>query len=723
MSSRPSFRLLIAAAFSLVAGGAAAAPQVVVIGFDGADAELTRQYMEQGLLPNLKALSEEGSFAPLLPTNPPQTPVSWSTFATGLNPGRTEIFDFLKRDPATYTPRFCAFDETHRRPLLAGTNNGWVFAGIGLTAAFVPLLFAFAVKGRRKALLLVAVLVGLAGAGGGYAFGALLLPESVPDPLNNRKGTTFWELATQAGLKARVLRVPLTFPADQLDGLEMISGLGVPDLRGMMGQPTLFTTRHGLSGGQFSIAIVAIDDPAEGPVELKIEGPRDVLFPQPDGGYYGPRLSVPGRLEALGGGRLRIQTGDLSSELAPGEWSPWHAVEFAFNPLLKARGMTRFYNQSQPDGDGRVELLMSPIHFHSDSPGGVAWSGPRNYGPDLSEKLGVFKTMGWAIDTWSVSEGLAPERQSLEDANYTAERFTAVMRSELARDDTDVFVQVFAFTDRIQHIFLRFADPSHPAYDAALAMEFEGAVRESYVRMDRIVGEARALAPKDALFLVLSDHGFAQFRRGVNLNRWLVNHGYMVLKDDPCVRGGDGRRSLDDLFEDASGTFQAVDLSRTKAFALGLGNIYINLAGRESRGIVRPGREYRELVAEISAELEALVDPQTGLRPIAEVHHRDESYEGYDPVLIPDLRASNTVGYRVSWDTALGGVPCEEIQDNLKAWGADHCSLEPSLVKGILFSNRPLDGEDPEMADLAPTILKALGLPAPEHAHGRALLP
>jgi predicted AlkP superfamily phosphohydrolase/phosphomutase len=329
--------------------------------------------------------------------------------------------------------------------------------------------------------------------------------------------------------------------------------------------------------------------------------------------------------------------------------------------------------------------------------------------------------MGWAIDTWSVSEKLGSERQSLEDAEYTADRFTDLMRSELARQDTDLYVQVFAFTDRIQHIFLRFADPTHPAYDVALATEFQHAVRDSYVKMDEIVGEARRLAPKDALFLVLSDHGFAQFRRGVNINRWLVNHGYMVLSDDPCVRGGDGRRSLDDLFEDTSGTFAGVDWSKTKAYALGLGNIYVNLAGRESQGIVRPGREYRELVEKLSRELEALVDPLTGERPVAAVHHRDASYEGYDPVLIPDLRAANTPGYRVSWDTSLGGAPCEEIQDNLKAWGADHCSLEPELVKGILFSNHGFADGDPEMADLAPTILKALGLETPEHADGRAL--
>ena len=85
---------VLAAGMSVAPAPVRAAPRVVVLGFDGADWNLTREMMDRGELPNLAALAKEGSAAPLMPTNPPQTPVSWSTFATGLNPGRTEIFDF-----------------------------------------------------------------------------------------------------------------------------------------------------------------------------------------------------------------------------------------------------------------------------------------------------------------------------------------------------------------------------------------------------------------------------------------------------------------------------------------------------------------------------------------------------------------------------------------------------------------------------------------------------
>ena len=87
--------------------GAATRPvtkQVVVLGFDGADPKLAAKWMAEGKLPNLARLAREGTFKPLGTTNPPESPVAWASFATGLNPGGTGIYDFLKRDPETYLP-------------------------------------------------------------------------------------------------------------------------------------------------------------------------------------------------------------------------------------------------------------------------------------------------------------------------------------------------------------------------------------------------------------------------------------------------------------------------------------------------------------------------------------------------------------------------------------------------------------------------------------------
>jgi predicted AlkP superfamily phosphohydrolase/phosphomutase len=703
---------------------AAAGPKVVVLGFDGADAEITRRLMDLGRLPHLAALAREGAFVPLLPTNPPQTPVSWSTFATGLNPGRTEIFDFIKKKEGAYLPTLCAFDDSVRRPFAFGARNGLVLGLIGAAVGVVPALFALAFRSRRRALFAAAIALAAAGGGGGFAFGSCLLPETVPQPINNRKGATFWEVATGAGLQCRIIRVPVTFPADRLPGLEMLSGLGVPDVRGLNGQPTVYTTRRGLSGGQFSVQVVELPEAAvSGRVDTTLDGPRNLLFPPKAGAAsVAPRLNVPVAIEAAGEGRVRVTAGDRTSELAPGEWSDWHVVTFRFNVLLGAKAMARFYNQSAAGPSAYTEVLVTPVNFHPDTGSQVGWCFPGDYGQRIARGIGLFKTMGWASDTWSVSDELATERESLDDAHFTTDTFEELMRAELASPDVDLFVQVFEFTDRIQHVFWRLTDPGHPGYDAALAARWEGTIEAAYERMDAIVGEARKLAPEDAVFLVLSDHGFASFRRGVNINRWLVNHGHLVLRRDPCVGGAGGGRTLDDLFEAPGRVFGEVDWSRTRAYAMGLGNVYVNLAGREPQGIVRPGSEYDVLLGELQQGLEALVDGSTGERPVRRVYRRDDIYAGYDPELVPDLRVANARNYRVSWDTVLGGIPCEEIADNAKPWGGDHCSLDPEVVKGILVLNRRLATDDPEMKDLAPTILRALGLEPPAAMDGRSLL-
>ncbi len=707
-----SVALLIAA---LVAPPAiVAAPRVVVLGFDGADWNITREMMDRGELPHLAALAAEGSAVPLLPTNPPQTPVSWSTFATGLNPGRTEIFDFIKKKDRGYLPTLCAFDERPRRAFLFGERNGLIFGLCGAGLGAVPLLFAVAMRSRRRGLVMLGLALGVAGAAGGAGF-ARFLPESVPAPRNNRQGVPFWQVATDQGLSSRILQVPVTFPAEKGAQLEMLSGLGVPDIRGLNGQPTLYTSRQGARAGQFSVKVVEIPPPSSVPVDSIIEGPRNLLFP-PAAGEPDPRLTIPVRF-ARDGEALRIEAGDRVSSLKPGDWSDWHVFEFAFNRLIKAKGMARFYNQSS----GSVtEVVMSPIHLHPDAGALAGFCHPPDYSRAIKDEIGLYKTMGWASDTWTAADELATEEQALEDILFTTDGFEKMMEAELARD-TDLYVQVFAFTDRIQHLFWRFRDASHPNHDPELAARHATVIEDAYRRMDAMVGKARALAP-GSIFLVCSDHGFASFRRGVNLNRWLVNNGFMTLLQDPCSSNPGATRSLDDLFERPQGVFSEVDWSRTRAFAMGLGNVYVNLAGREPQGIVRPGDEYDALLTELATGLEALVDETTGERPIARVHRRDDMYRGYDPELVPDLRVANTDGYRVSWDTVLGGIPCDEVVDNMKPWSGDHCSVEPELVRGILVSSRKLTREDPDMADMAPTILEALGLAPPAALDGRSLL-
>src|SRR6476646_6420375 len=221
--------------------------KVIVLGFDGVDARLVEQWMNEGKLPNLARLRAEGTFRPLRPTVPAQTPVSWSTFSTGIDPGRTGIFDFLRRDPKTYLPVFAAFDET-KEPFGFGSRNPILAAAaLGLLALLITLAFT------RRRVPYIPVIIGLLFAGAAFAATKKYIPETRPGVINRRQGIPFWDAAAQAGKKAVIVHVPVTFPATDFKDGHMLSGLGVPDISGRVGKPFYFTSELNVnrSGGEF----------------------------------------------------------------------------------------------------------------------------------------------------------------------------------------------------------------------------------------------------------------------------------------------------------------------------------------------------------------------------------------------------------------------------------------------------------------------------------------
>ncbi len=736
-------RLFMGAAFcALAALSVPAAPaKVVVLGFDGADPVLVRKYMAEGLLPHMQALGKQGTFANLAVTNPPQTPVSWGAFSTGLNPGRNRVFDFLVRDPKTYKPAFALMEEGSRR-LLLGRWNRWALPLLAFL--LVPGLTCLALLVLRRTMgaraWVASGAVGLGLAIGTFAFVRAYVPERVPSPINHLEGQRFWETAAAAGKKCLVFRVPDTFPARAYPEGRLLAGLGVPDMRGRVGTPYIFTTDPLLTGGdnEFSVDIVSIPQDAPQPVLTSIQGPFNKPFYEyavqdASDGATDPKVvqEIKSRCEEklkAAGVKATIDvplslswdastcTYDVQGQrgtLKVGQWSEWVLMDFEFNRFLHLRGMARFYLLAAAPS---LRLYLSPLHFHpGDADEGIAISYPPDYAERLLKRFGYYKTMGWAVDTWTISSGLSDENQFLSDMNQTVDAYERMMKGLLKDGDWDLYVQVYEFTDRIAHVLWRYLDPGHPLYDAARAPLYEEAMRKAYVRMDTIVGEAMERLPEGATLIVLSDHGFTSFRRAVNTNRWLIDHGYMTLTADT------GTLTLQDLFDDNRLLFKNVDWSRTRAYALGLGNIYINLKGREALGCVNPGPEYRELLDRLKRELPQMVDPDTGDRPVFAVYTRDELYKGYDPNLTPDLRVTNPPGYRVSWQTSLGGAPERLVEPNEKAWSGDHCSLDPSFVPGIFFCNRKVERE-PQMIDLAPTILSLAGVKPPAILEGQALV-
>ncbi|HVQ27950.1 MAG TPA: alkaline phosphatase family protein, partial [Vicinamibacteria bacterium] len=238
-----------------------------------------------------------------------------------------------------------------------------------------------------------------------------------------------------------------------------------------------------------------------------------------------------------------------------------------------------------------------------------------------------------------------------------------------------------------------------------------------YRRADDLVGRLRAKVPKDAVFIVMSDHGFHSFRRGVNLNTWLWHNGYMAYEGEVGVK-----QSMANMFLGRGRAFEGVDWSKTKAYAVGLGQIYFNLKGRESKGIVSAGAEYAALQDEMRAKLLPLVDEETGDKVFGDVYKRDDIYKGEYIQYAPDLQVGFNDGFRVGWQDTLGGLNRNVIDNNNRKWSGDHCATTTEISGGVLFMNRKIGRDKPHIMDLSPTILKLLEVPVPKDLDGQPLM-
>jgi predicted AlkP superfamily phosphohydrolase/phosphomutase len=153
---------------------------------------------------------------------------------------------------------------------------------------------------------------------------------------------------------------------------------------------------------------------------------------------------------------------------------------------------------------------------------------------------------------------------------------------------------------------------------------------------------------------------------------------------------------------------------------MGIGQIYFNLRGRESRGIVSPGAEARRLADELSAKLLAMKDPDDGAAIIRSVYKRDDIYSGEYLGNAAELQVGMHEGYRVSWQTTLGGSPEGLVYPNMKKWSADHGGYDFATTAGVLITNRRLSSPAPSILDVAPTVLKYFGVAIPGELDGTA---
>lgn len=610
--------------------------KVIVIGLDGFDPGILGPLVDAGELPNFARLRAEGGFARLGTTLPAQTPVAFSTFATGTNPGGHGIFDFVRRDPLTYLPDIALNKYEHKN--------------------------------------------------------AFTMPRAV----NLRRGVTVWELLREAGVAATVLRCPCTYPPDLVLG-SMLSGMGVPDVRGGLGTSTFYTSDPSVVASE-SENVVHVKPGADGRVETHVIGPRN---PKTRGDLT-CEISV--EVRAADRSIVIRSSGEPSRlEVREGEWSGWLKLKFKAGLLSSAKGMVRFL----PVRIGPVfELYASPVNFQPAAPL-FPISHPPEYARLLEERIGAFYTSGMVEDHGGLQNGRFDERAYLAQCADVMREREAMLFHELDRLREGLVFCLFDTPDRVQHMFWRFREPGHPANRAGMAAGMERVIEDQYRRCDEIVGRVLARTDDRTLLVVMSDHGCTSFQRGFHVNTWLHDNGLLALKGG-LVPG------------EAGEMLQNVDWSRTSAYALGLGSIYLNLKGRESQGIVEPS-DAASVATRIVDGLTGLVDPGRGAVAIRSVARRDEVYSGPHVGEAPDLVIRFAPGWRVSWATGLGGIPAGQFEDNVKRWSGDHIT-DPAAVPGVLLMNRPFDASSPHLVDLAPTILDALGVARGSAMEGRTLL-
>lgn len=729
-AARRGRSVILAALAALHLGGAVAgeepppARRVVVLAFDGVDPELARRWIDEGKLPNLAALARQGTFAPLATTNPAQSPTSWATFLTGTNPGKTRIFGFLRRRPGTYEVE-PTLGRTEPSPWAGGRRARLAVAAGAGALLFLVQFAALSLALRRwrpRARALAALPLSVAAAGL-VSYAALAwLPETVPAPVNLREGEPFWNDAARAGFPVVALGAPLCYPPDEVAGCELLCGFGVPDLKGTMGYWTLYTSavyreRESDSGG------LLVPIAREGRVESAIPGPDHLLLAE-ERDRLRARLADLGEEEAArarerlaaiersievrapfdfqidrAGGAIDLAAGGRTRRLAVGEWSEWISIEFRMNALLSLHGMARFYlARVVPE----VELYLTPVQFHPrELPPRVRISSPSSLAGELWEGGARYPTVGWPTATNALKDERLDERAFLLTARQEFESQRELTLAALSRDDWRLLVSFFYTPDRVSHMMWRFQDPLSPRYDAALAAEFGDAILDSYRWMDEIVGAAIRRAGEGTAILVVSDHGFRPFRKGVHLNAWLRDAGFLALAEGP-----------------PGGGLERADWTRTRAYSIGLGEIFVNLAGREPRGTVEPA-DYDRVCREIVRGLEGLRDPGTGEPAVVRVYDRS-IYHGDHVGEAADLVVGFASGYRVSWETTLGGIPEGIVSENRSKWSGEHVSVDPSLVPGVFLSTLAFDVRGGvAVQDIAPTILALLGLPPREGMDGR----
>ncbi|MBI5118200.1 alkaline phosphatase family protein [Candidatus Poribacteria bacterium] len=456
------------------AGNANPSKKVIVLGIDGMDPNILDRLMADGKMPNFAELARSGSYTRLGTSIPPQSPVAWSDFITGMDPGGHSIFDFIHREPGAYLPYLST---SKAAPSKHSISLGeWV---IPLSSGSTDLL---------------------------------------------RKGTAFWQILEARGTPTTVIKVPANFPPAESRG-RSLSGMGTPDILGTYGTFSFYTDNpekfenEDVTGGEvYPVEVV------DNMVKSRIIGPRNAFRKdQPKitidfSVYIDPENSV---------AKVVVQNKEILVNV--GEWSDWIHVKFTAVPFLQSvSGICRFYlKEVRP----AFALYVTPINIDPLDPA-LPISTPGNYSAELAEEVGCFYTQGMPADTKAFSVDALGVKDYLSQARIVLHESVAMYEHVFETFDSGLLFFYFSSLDQNSHMLWWLIDPKHPMYDAKPAKEYGHFLDDLYIEMDKVLGKAQKKVDANTTLIVLSDHGFAAFYRTFGLNTWLKENGYVTLLDD-----------------------------------------------------------------------------------------------------------------------------------------------------------------------------------------------
>lgn len=615
--------------------GTVSGKRLIVMGVDGMDPGLVESFCQRGLMPNTARLMQNGTFSRLGTSNPPQSPVAWSNFITGQPSPVHGIFDFVHRNPPD----------------------------------IIPYLSTSEVVSPDSTL----------------NIGKLRLPLSGGGVNLLRRGEPFWNRLLERNIPVTMVKLPVDFPPppEHSHGL-FLSGLGTPDVRGSQGSFTFFTDDpRSISDDTGGGVVIPVRDYGDGSYTCRVDGPANSLI------QGNPTMSLEVKTWAdRNSGAVRIDLDNDSIVLGEGQWSPWMRFGFPAIPgVSTVHAIGRFYLK---EVSPKLKLYLTPLNIDPENPA-LPVSSPGWYSRELAERTGPYYTQGFPEDTKALSRGIFNDDDYLSQANLVFDERMNLFDSVLSSYREGLLFFYFSSLDLNIHMFFRSMDPASPLY-GQVEPRFRGVVADLYSRLDIAVGRAMELLDDRTEIILMSDHGFAPFRRSFNLNSFLAAEGFASI-GSPASRNSD--------------MYACLDWSGTGAYGLGLNGLYINQAGRERDGIV-PESDRRRLMENLKSSLESATDPLTGERPVKNLFIVEDLYPGMElPPWAPDMLVGYGMGYRASWETTLGAFPEEVITDNNDPWSGTHC-ISPDLCPGSLITTLRNIPESPSLTDMGRLINSVL---------------